>query len=97
MYQFTFWFVYVVYVFDFFVFFGEEIVGILTVWGFRPRGWYKNLTVGERWGRIFLFWCGDYATVLAGTLLCIFRVLHANLLKLLDFFGRKLSQNSASL
>ena len=38
MYQFTFWFVYVVYVFDFVGFFGEEIVGILTVWGFRPRG-----------------------------------------------------------
>ena len=41
--------------------------------------------------------CGDFATVLAGTVLCIFRVLHANLLKLLDFFGRKLGQNSASL
>ena len=56
MYQFTFWFVYVVYVFDFFVFFGEEIVGILTVWGFRLRG----LT------RIFFFWCGDFATVWRG-------------------------------
>ena len=30
----TFWFMYVVYVFDFVVFFGEEIVGILTVCGF---------------------------------------------------------------
>ena len=35
--MFTFWFVYVVYVFDFVVFFGPEIVGILTVWGFRLR------------------------------------------------------------
>ena len=30
--QFTFWFVYVVYVFDSVGFFGPEIVGILTVW-----------------------------------------------------------------
>ena len=28
------WFMYPVYVFDFVVFFGSEIVGILTVWGF---------------------------------------------------------------
>ena len=38
MYQFTFWFVYVVYVFDSVGFFGEEIVRILTVWGFRLEG-----------------------------------------------------------
>lgn len=37
MYQFTFWFVYVVYVFDSVEVFGPEIVGILTVWGFRLR------------------------------------------------------------
>ena len=33
--MFTFWFMYVVYVFDFVVFFGSEIVGILTVCGFE--------------------------------------------------------------
>ena len=32
--MFTFWFMYVAYVFDFVVFFGSEIVGILTVCGF---------------------------------------------------------------
>ena len=79
------------------MFFGAEIVGILTVCGLVAGRWYKNLTVRERWGRVFLDWCCCYATVLAVTLLCVFRVLHANLLKLLDFFGRKLSQNSASL
>ena len=30
----TFWFMYLLYVFDFVVFFGSEIVGILTVYGF---------------------------------------------------------------
>ena len=29
--MFTFWFMYLLYVFDFVVFFGSEIVGILTV------------------------------------------------------------------
>ena len=38
MYQFTFWFVYVVYVFGSVGFFGEEIARILTVWGFRLEG-----------------------------------------------------------
>ena len=43
-----FWFRYAVYVFDFVEVFGEEIVGILTVWGFRLRGRYKILTIRER-------------------------------------------------
>ena len=34
-------FMYPVYVFDFVVFFGSEIVGILTVWGFGPGGGTK--------------------------------------------------------
>ena len=34
-------FMYLVYVFDFVVFFGSEIVGILTVWGFGPGGGTK--------------------------------------------------------
>ena len=56
MYQFTFWFVYVVYVLDSVGFFGEEIVVILTVWiGLGIPSW----GVEQR----FLFWCGDFATV----------------------------------
>ena len=41
--------------------------------------------------------CGDFATVWRGSLLCFFRVRPPKSLFLLDFFGRKLSQNSASL
>ena len=41
MYVFTFWFVYVVYVFDFVGFFGEEIVVNLTVCGFGAGGGTK--------------------------------------------------------
>ena len=72
------------------MFFGAEIVGILTVCGLVAGRWYKILTVRER-GVAILQRIGG------GVALCFFRVLHANLLKLLDFFGRKLSQNSASL
>ena len=45
-YELTFWFMYLVYVLDFAVFFGSEIVGILTVCGFGAGRWYKILTVG---------------------------------------------------
>ena len=37
----TFWFMYSAYVFDFVVFFGEEIVGILTVCGLGAGGGTK--------------------------------------------------------
>ena len=79
-----------VYVFDFVVFFGSEIVGILTVCGFGSGRWYKILTVWERGVAILQRIGGGVAFV-------FFSVLHANLLILLDFFGRKCSQISASL
>ena len=40
-YELTFWLMYLVYVFDFVVFFGSEIVGNLTVCGFGPGGGTK--------------------------------------------------------
>jgi len=79
-----------VYVLDFAVFFGSEIVGILTVCGFGAGRWYKILTVWERGVAILQRFGGGVAQ--GGV-----RVLHANLLILLDFFGRKCSQISASL
>ena len=56
MYQFTFWFVYVVYVFDFFVFFWRG-----NRWNFDGLG-----IPSEGPNEIFLFWCGDFATVWRG-------------------------------
>ena len=40
-YELTFWLMYLVYVFDFVVLFGSEIVGNLTVCGFGPGGGTK--------------------------------------------------------
>ena len=40
-YELTFWLMYLVYVFDFVVFFGSEIVGNLMVCGFWPGGGTK--------------------------------------------------------
>ena len=80
---------YLLYVFDFVVFFGSKIVGILTVCGFGPEGVQNFDNLGEG--------CGYFTTDWRrGGGMCS-SVLPANLLILLDFFGRKSSQNSASL
>ena len=82
MCQFTFWFVYVVYVFDSVGFFGPEIVGILTVW----IGWGFRL---EGSNSVFCFGVAILQRFGGGSLLCFFRVRPPKSLFLLDFFGRK--------
>ena len=78
-YELTFWFMCLVYVLDFAVFFGSEIVGILTVCGFGAGRWYKILTIWERGVAILQRFGGGVAQ--GGV-----RVLHAYLVVLLDFF-----------
>ena len=76
--MFTFWFMYVVYVFDFVVFFGSEIGGILTVCGFGPGGVQNFDGRGEGGGYFTTDWR-------RGGGVCS-SVLPAKSLFLLDFF-----------
>ena len=52
----TFWFMYLLYVFDFVVFFGSKIVGILTVCGFGPEGVQNFDNLGEGCGYFTTDW-----------------------------------------